>query len=399
MSELRPGPHPVVPSRLLWRPHARPTAQQLLALPGLELTFNARGALMRAFGEIAALTGRKQVLLPAYHCPSVVGPVLHAGLEPVFYRIRRDLSIDVDDLLAKAGPRTAAVLVIHFFGVPPDLAPLSPLRQAGVLLVEDCSHSFMLADPLALAGDAGSDYRAFSFWKIVPSGVGGGLWRARPGASSATPPGNAPWVARARSFKRLMEESIEHGGAGPVRSALHMFEAGRARLRGPVSAGAGDPAGDLLRNGEVYYPLDPEVSCAAMPGYCRRIIEASDLDAISARRRANFARFAAQVEQLRPMEPLITELPTRSCPWVYPVLLEGRSAIDFRLRAAGVQLHTFGIYLHSALFQATDEATVTDAVFLAERVLCLAIHQDLDVGDIDRSVSAIRHAFSSGAGR
>ena len=97
------------------------------------------------------------------------------------------------------------------------------------------------------------------------------------------------------------------------------------------------------------------------------------------------------------MQPLIRHLPARSSPWVYPVLLERRSAIDHRLRSAGVQLHTFGIYLHSALFRSTDEATVEDAVFLAERVLCLAIHQDLDVTDIDRAVATIRHEIGNGA--
>jgi perosamine synthetase len=90
-------------------------------------------------------------------------------------------------------------------------------------------------------------------------------------------------------------------------------------------------------------------------------------------------------------------LPTRACPWVYPVLLEDRSRIDHTLRAAGVQLHTFGIYLHSALFERTDARTVADAVFLAERVLCLAIHQDLDSADIEQAVRTISHQFEQHA--
>lgn len=386
------APHPVAAPRLLFLPRAQPRAHELLATPGLELTFNARGALIRAFAEIAAGTERRKVLVPAFHCPSVIGPALHAGLEPVFYRIGRDLSIDHDDLLAKADAQTAAVLVIHFFGIAPDLAPLAPLRRAGVRLVEDCSHAFLRAGPLALAGSAASDFRIYSFWKTVPSGVGGGLLRAQQSVRRAVLP-PAPWSARARSYKRLLEESIEHRGVGLVRWAMHGVEASRAWLRrAPALAAAGDAESlPLLRHGEVYYPLEPKVSCAAMPAHCRRLIEASDLETIVARRRANFERYAAQADLLQPLGPLVASLPARACPWVYPVLLENRSATDFRLRAAGVQLHTFGIYLHSALFARTDPRTVDDAVFLAEHVLCLAIHQDLGSADIDRAVQAIRN--------
>jgi len=76
----------------------------------------------------------------------------------------------------------------------------------------------------------------------------------------------------------------------------------------------------------------------------------------------------------------------------------GTESVLLAVGIIGATVMPHVIYLHSALFDATDEATVADAVFLAERVLCLAIHQDLDVTDIDRSVAAIRHEFANGAG-
>ena len=170
---------------------ANKTARGLLDTPGLELTFNGRGALLRAFTEVAALPRGKKVLVPAFHCPSAIAPALFAGLDPVFYRIRRDLTIDYEDVLAKADLAVSAILVIHFFGVAPDLTPLEPLRRTGTVFIEDCSHSFLQANPVCLAGSPASDYRVFSFWKLAPSGVGGGLLRsstgALPGARSGHP--------------------------------------------------------------------------------------------------------------------------------------------------------------------------------------------------------------------
>ena len=388
-------PHPIAPLSMFFFPRANETARGLLDAPGLELTFNGRGALLRAFAEVAAMPRGKKVLVPAFHCPSAIGPALFAGLEPVFYRIRRDLTIDYEDVLAKAHPTVAAILVIHFFGVAPDLTPLEPLRRTGTAFIEDCSHSFLQANPVRLAGSPASDYRVFSLWKTVPSGVGGGLLRSSTRALPSVPQlcKAAPLKERARAYKLLLEESIEHSGHCGLRAALHSFESARAHLRKPNAVIAAAPP--QLERGEVYYPLNPDVSSSSIPAHSRRIVAASDLTSIVSRRRLNFKSFAAQAGSLRPMLPLIPTLPEHTCPWVYPVLLDGRAHVDFKLKAAGVGLHTFGIYLHSALFERADECAIADATFLAERVLCLSIHQDLDEDDIHRAVRVIHRELGA----
>ena len=133
--------HPSATLGEILMPRARSASQAVLNVPGLEFTYNGRGALLRACTEIAH-RGKRNILLPAYHCPSGITPAIEAGLNPVFYRIRRDLSIDFDDLRAKVDANTAAILVIHYFGVASDLRPFQVLREGGVALIEDWSHSF-----------------------------------------------------------------------------------------------------------------------------------------------------------------------------------------------------------------------------------------------------------------
>lgn len=383
MSNAHPAPHL---ASLGW-PGPDPASSALLATPGLELTYNARGALLTAFQEIARL-GRRKVLLPAFHCPSAISPALMAGLTPVYYRIRKDLSLDAEDLLAKADRETAAVLLIHFFGIAPDVTALAPLEALGIQRVEDCSHSYVAADTLQLVGSERSDYRIYSFWKLVPSGVGGGLWRRVHGGHPERRA--APITARLRNYKRLLEESIERPGhailQGFLASADHLRS---AFSRAPASARPEALAPPELESGETYYSMDSNLVGAGMPTHVRRIILAADITAIAKARRANFKRYQASAARLSPMQPLAHCMPAALCPWVYPVLLEDRFQWDHRLRDAGVALHTFGIYLHSSLFSLGDSRVIQDARQLAERMLCLSIHQDLSEAAIDRSCKVI----------
>lgn len=386
--------HPTPRVHDIFWPRASPAAKKLLKTPGLELTYQARGALLRACEELAAGSTRRSILVPAYHCPSGITPALMAGLTPVYYRIRRDLSIDYEDLLKKADGDTCVVLVIHFFGIEADLKPLAALRASGVKLIEDWSHSFLQGDLPELAGGADSDYRLYSFWKLLPSGVGGGLMRSNARMEGAREPlVAAPLRQRIVNFKLLLEEALQHGPRGLARSAFAAIEAVRLALKPgqPMPPSARVPSEPVA--GEARYPVDRRLAGSAMPPLARKIIEAYDHAWVARRRRSNFRRYAELLQSRGPLKLLYASLPDKTCPWVFPVLLEGRDSIDHLWRAQGVALHTFGIYLHSSLFERTDQATVDDALYLATHLLCLAIHQDVPEGGIERSADIIQSSL------
>jgi dTDP-4-amino-4,6-dideoxygalactose transaminase len=111
------------------------------------------------------------------------------------------------------------------------------------------------------------------------------------------------------------------------------------------------------------------------------MIAGSDLDAISRRRCRHHQAYAKALSDCVAVRPWRTALP-EAVPWVFPVLVEGRDQLDKGWRARGVPLHTFGIYLHSALFRRAAPRVVADALYLADRLLCLAVHQDLNDGHV-----------------
>jgi len=63
-----------------------------------------------------------KVLLPAYHCITMVEPVIQTNATPVFYKINSDTSIDLDDIQARLDGSTKLLLVVHYFGFPQNIS-------------------------------------------------------------------------------------------------------------------------------------------------------------------------------------------------------------------------------------------------------------------------------------
>jgi perosamine synthetase len=383
--------HPSATLGEIIRPRSRLSSQAVLNVPGLEFTYNGRGALLRACKEIS-YSDKRNILLPAYHCPSGITPAIQAGLNPVFYRIRRDLSIDFDDLYSKVDVNTAAILVIHYFGFASDLHPFQVFRESGVVLIEDWSHSFLQWSPPILSGGE-SDYRIYSFWKLVPSVVGGGLWRggnayAHPRLSLPAP----PLRERLVRLKRLFETALNHSNYTAAQGVFFRLEVMRLALRRPADEQVSSAEASLLP-GEAHYPFDLTLANCRMPGLSRRILEACDFLHLTQKRRNNFIQYIQYLhpsDQLKLVHPV---LPPETCPWTFPVLLQQRSEIDHLWRAAGVGLYTFGNYLHSAVFKHTDAPTIADAQYLSQHLLCLSIHQNISAEQIEMAAGIINRTL------
>lgn len=381
----KPATHAVATlGSLLW-PRTQPATAALLATPGLELLVNARSAIHRACLDVRLRDPvRPRILLPAFHCPSVVTACLAAGLQPNFYRIRPDLSIDLDDLSTKLDGQTGSALIIHFFGISADPEASAMLARAGIRVIEDWSHSFLRADGSGLVGDPGHD-RIYSFWKLLPTGQGGGLAWGHGRAPAQSLQHAAFGKEDARQLKGLLEESILHKGPGWLRVAYSTLEQLRLRLKGAQVAARRDMEESVLaEQGERYYPFNAAQASVEMPRWCRRLMATADLPAIAQARSRNFDLYAQRLAASDRFTLLAGHHPD-AVPWVFPVRVHDRDQLDRGWRARGVALHTFGIYLHSALFAQADPRTVADARTLARELLCLSVHQDLKPHDIERS--------------
>ncbi|MEE4304710.1 MAG: DegT/DnrJ/EryC1/StrS family aminotransferase [Wenzhouxiangella sp.] len=91
--------------------------------------------------------------------------ICYCGAEPVFVDIDpRTFNLDPDGVAEAIGERTRAILPVHLFGQPADMAALSALAEArGLILIEDCAQSFGATHEGRQTGSIGRA-GAFSFF-------------------------------------------------------------------------------------------------------------------------------------------------------------------------------------------------------------------------------------------
>jgi dTDP-4-amino-4,6-dideoxygalactose transaminase len=98
---------------------------------------------LRLLLESRGIVGR-EVIMPAYTCVVVAHAVVASGNRPVFIDCGADGNMDLDLAEQAMSANTAAIVPTSVFGHSVDLDRLDALRtrHPGVLVIQDCAHSF-----------------------------------------------------------------------------------------------------------------------------------------------------------------------------------------------------------------------------------------------------------------
>lgn len=348
-------------------------------LPGrVRFTWNARGALFQLLRELPH-RDRTTVLVPAFHCMALIQPIVAAGFEIACYRIRPDFTVDLGDLAAQMGSHVAAVLVIHYFGFPADLDEIVPLAQhQGALVIEDCSHSFLTRDLHMPLGRRGH-YAIYSYYKCVPSVVGGALVANGNAPLPAVPARCAPWPARLTILRRWIKQADERN---PMR-AMQLTQRALSALTRLVFVGYERRKGLAPGFLDEPYLFHPALASSSLPHWVPRIIEGADWNAIVRARRRHYTALCSLLHDTSVIHRPIPTLPEGVVPYMFPVMFRNRIHHEAALRAAGIPFLRFGETLHGAL-NAASQGARADAEALSRSLLLLPVHQDLDHHDVER---------------
>lgn len=166
----------------------------------------------------------RNVVMPAYTCVVVAHAVLASGNRPVFIdSMPDDPNMDLERALDAIDDRTAAVMPTPLFGRPVDLSLVDEIRRRhpGVLVVQDCCHSFAIrAAGRSIQAEGDAAVFALNFSKIVTSVFGGML---------AT--NDADLAERVRRWRE--DRCTSTGWTRSIRRRAYLA-AGMAALSGPV---------------------------------------------------------------------------------------------------------------------------------------------------------------------
>ena len=97
------------------------TTPCLLAHRQTEFTNSGRASILLALEMMGVGRGDK-ILVPTYHCPTMIAPIVARGAEPVFYPLDEQGAPKLDWIKQHGTEGVKAILVAHFFGLPQALA-------------------------------------------------------------------------------------------------------------------------------------------------------------------------------------------------------------------------------------------------------------------------------------
>ena len=313
------------------------------------------------------------ILLPAYHCPAMVEPVVSKSVRPIWYRIRRDTSADEEDIEARIEPSTRALMVVHYFGFPNDLTRVRQLcDDKGILLIEDCSHTFFGEYAGRPVGSHG-DYAFASSWKFFPIRDGGCLVSSRRVLSRLSTV--SPSVAfQVKSGLNCLEVATQFHRFGPLGWILKAVFSNKDLVLALLKRAR-------ARKGGNHRPLGLDASLAeSLPRQVVRItvpskwiFDHASRSRIVVKRRANYLALLQSTRTLPGCKPLFPALPEHVVPYVFPLLVDEPEEVFPLLKRRGVPIVRFGEFL----WESVNRETFRLAADYSRRVFQFPCHQEM----------------------
>lgn len=113
-----------------------------------------------------SLSEEEKILVPSYLDWAILDPFVRTSTAIRFYKIKKNLEMDLKDIQEKIDDQTKAILIIHYFGFPQPLKDIGKLKEK-LLVIEDTTHSFLSLHGNKPSGSFG-DISFASFRKMLP---------------------------------------------------------------------------------------------------------------------------------------------------------------------------------------------------------------------------------------
>lgn len=342
-------------------------------------TTSGRAAIALALRMLEIGPGDK-VLVPTYHCPTMIAPVVEIGAQPMFYPITASGEVDVEWLRRAPLAGARAVLAVHYFGFPQPMSRLRTFCDAHrMALIEDCAHAFFgVCEGLAVG--SWGDLAIASLPKFFPVPEGGLI---ASGARSLNTLAFAPcsWRDEVKAAANAIEIGAMYGRFPGLNVLLRSVFGVKNWLRGAASAGI--PAN---RGGE-HSGLSADARLNSLrPVAIARWIAGSVCKArIITNRRRNYAALASGLTRIDGAHALRPDLAADATPYVFPLYVSDPEASYQQLRSAGVP-----IFRWDEVWAGTPVLDGDHGLDWAHRVFQLGCHQDLSLHDIDAIAANVR---------
>lgn len=356
----------------------------LLTHPKSEFTNSGRASILLALEMLGIGRGDK-VLVPTYHCPTMIAPIVAVGATPVFYPLDASGAPRLDWIKRENTIDVRAFLVAHFFGLPQPLAEVREwCNQRSVRLIEDCAHALFGSSDGRAIGSWG-DLSIASLTKFLPVPEGGCL-------VANMPLGSIPALHQASAIGQIKASfDIVHSGANH----------GRLKGLGILITGFYNFLGKFKRKNLVEpqkipndlsvsegFTIDTVQSHRTLTLACRWIARHAPRERIVSGRREKYLYFTHAFSGLAGMHPLLPVLPTNCAPYVFPLWVNQPDPGYAELRRL-----EFPVSRWDRLWPTIPIIEDDSGIDWSRHVLQIACHQDLTSDELQRMVDTLKQVY------
>lgn len=318
------------------------------------------------------------VLLPAFHCRTIVESALSLNANISFYSVHPDLTPNFRELETHlVAGNVRAMVLTHYFGFPNKLAQARQFCSAhGVALIEDCAHAFFSKSGDCTLGTVG-DYAIASAWKFLPLRDGAFLRDNTGRAITKGKRKNAYWKDELKAVADLMTryftlppENIE---LPPVDAEQLVAKALRLQTVQPAP---------VINDRQ----FDEKCIFKSASIASRWLCKLSDCEAIIGRRRQNYVRWLSELADIEGVSPLFPQLHEGVVPYAFPLLADADGVVFHALKMAGIPIWRW------------EDVAITQCSIANDyrlRLLQLPCHQDLSDDQIVWMASVLRGVMNS----
>lgn len=371
-----PSPQvPILPTRIVLDCNSSEQRQYVPVTDSRRYQFFSWGryALLEAF-RLSGVGPEASVLIPAYHCRTMLDPALSLGSEIGLYPVDADLKPDLNAIEKKIRESRVPVCTLvatHFFGFPQSFDSLKALcDKHHIVLIEDCSHNYIRSCNDHKTGTQGR-FVVASPYKFCPTMDGGVLFA------------NGQELTRTLEGRALADEAS---------AAIRLVQRARAPCGLPsVTPSAPEPVVEQERDhvredghaiSSAYDPASISLRGFALSHW---IVRRTNADRIAHRRRENYAKWLAGVANLKNCRALYPVLPDGVAPYMFPLVLENPLPDFYDLKRLGVPIWRWDSMGISDCPVATDYRL---------QLIHLPCHQDIGEQEMDWMLTMLKQVVN-----
>ena len=345
-----------------------------------EITTSGRAALFQALKRLHLARG-SVVLVPTYHCPTMVAPIVHAGLTPVFYAIGEDGLPQLHSIQIEASFKPQAMIVAHYFGIAQSLRKVREwCDQHAVALVEDCAHTFF--------GTAGE--RPVGAWGDIATASVTKFFAVPEAGLLVSKQHNI--AAMAQSRQSALAEC--KGAARLLLAAFHALPSQRPQIvikqAAELTTAFANSQVDVRQSAHRAAETDPLQGCDMSRADLAPLVAAraalswSHRQHIVAKRRTNHERMRQLLDALPGTKILFNEV-ALGAPYALPLWVQEANWVYHGLRSCG-----FPVFRWDYTWNGTPTIAGDCGPEWSHHVLQLLCHQDLSVAEVEAMAACAR---------